>query len=60
MSEKEAANGVESLSLEENPASQHPTEEDDDYVDPWTVTSKSDAGIDYDKLISKSASWNKR
>lgn len=27
--------------------------EDDDFVDPWTVESKSDSGIDYDKLILK-------
>lgn len=27
---------------------------DDDFVDPWTVSSKSETGIDYDKLISKS------
>lgn len=26
---------------------------DDDVVDPWNVTSKSDTGIDYDKLISR-------
>lgn len=26
---------------------------DDDFVDPWNVSSKSDAGLDYDKLISK-------
>jgi hypothetical protein len=26
---------------------------DDDVVDPWNVTSKSDTGIDYDKLISE-------
>lgn len=26
--------------------------EEDDFVDPWTVVSKSGAGIDYDKLIS--------
>lgn len=26
---------------------------DEDVVDPWTVTSKSDTGIDYDKLIVK-------
>lgn len=26
--------------------------EDDDFVDPWNVESKSDAGVDYDKLIS--------
>jgi len=29
-----------------------PAEEDDDVVDPWNVQSKSDKGIDYDKLIS--------
>ena len=28
-------------------------EDDDDFVDPWNVESKSDKGIDYDKLISK-------
>lgn len=27
--------------------------EDDDFVDPWTVSGKSETGIDYDKLISK-------
>ena len=24
----------------------------EDFVDPWNVTSSSDAGVDYDKLIS--------
>lgn len=28
-------------------------DEEDDFVDPWNVTSKNDAGVDYDKLISK-------
>jgi len=28
-------------------------EDDDDVVDPWNVTSKSDSGINYDKLIVK-------
>merc|ERR1712227_437936 len=27
--------------------------EDDDFVDPWSVSSKSDTGIDYDKLIRR-------
>ncbi|XP_004921808.1 tryptophan--tRNA ligase, cytoplasmic [Bombyx mori] len=27
--------------------------EDEDFVDPWTVTGKSDTGIDYDKLIKR-------
>ena len=29
------------------------TNDDDDVVDPWNVSSKSDKGVDYDKLISK-------
>lgn len=28
--------------------------DDDDVVDPWNVSGKSETGIDYDKLISKS------
>ncbi|XP_058468046.1 tryptophan--tRNA ligase, cytoplasmic isoform X2 [Malaya genurostris] len=28
-------------------------EDDNDIVDPWTVISKSDAGVDYDKLIKR-------
>lgn len=28
-------------------------EEQNDVVDPWNVTSSSDTGIDYEKLISK-------
>lgn len=28
------------------------SKDDDDFVDPWNVESKSDAGVDYDKLIS--------
>ena len=28
-------------------------EEEEDVVDPWTVSSKSDKGVDYEKLISK-------
>ena len=27
--------------------------EEDDFVDPWNVVSKSATGLDYDKLISK-------
>lgn len=27
--------------------------EEDDVVDPWNVTGKSQTGIDYDKLISE-------
>ena len=27
--------------------------EEEDIVDPWTVSSKSDKGVDYDKLIGE-------
>lgn len=27
--------------------------QEDDFVDPWNVASKSETGIDYDKLIRK-------
>lgn len=27
--------------------------EDEDFVDPWNVVSKSATGVDYDKLISE-------
>ena len=29
------------------------SEQEEDFVDPWNVTSNSDTGIDYDKLIRK-------
>ena len=48
------------LTLEENGPKAEETvaaavinEDDDDVVDPWNVESKSDKGIDYDKLIKK-------
>ena len=28
-------------------------DKDEDFVDPWTVSTTSDKGIDYEKLISK-------
>lgn len=34
--------------------SDHQQNEDDDIVNPWDVVSKSQTGVDYDKLISKS------
>lgn len=34
-----------------------PSEEDEDIVNPWNVCGKSDAGIDYDKLISELNSY---
>lgn len=42
----EIVNNVEALSI-------NVKNEDDDIVDPWTVASKSETGVDYDKLISK-------
>lgn len=45
-SEEVIVEGVDALALAENG-------EQDDFVDPWTVSSKSDAGIDYDKLIKR-------
>ena len=30
-------------------------EEEEDVVDPWTVSSKSDKGVDYEKLTKKFA-----
>lgn len=38
-----AETAIDALKLEEN----------DDFVDPWSVQSQSDTGIDYDKLIRK-------
>ncbi len=34
-------------------AKQAEEQDDDDFVDPWKVESKSAKGVDYDKLISK-------
>ena len=46
------AENMEALNLSTKPRVE-PAEESDDFVDPWNVASKSDKGIDYDKLISK-------
>lgn len=47
MTENEkVAEAVEAITL-------NGVETDDDFVDPWNVTSKSDTGIDYDKLIKR-------
>ena len=39
--------------IEQLNVQQESAEQEDDFVDPWTVTSQSDTGIDYDKLIRK-------
>lgn len=54
----QVAEAVEALSLNADEAvvtGVEVTATQDDVVDPWTVTSSSDSGIDYDKLISKFA-----
>lgn len=43
----------EKLSIVNNVISSNDVE-DEDFVDPWNVVSKSDNGVDYDKLICKS------
>ena len=43
---------MEKLSVEDKPDDVS-KEDEEDFVDPWNVASKSDTGIDYDKLIRK-------
>lgn len=43
-------NHVEELSLQEDQM-ENQKKSEEDQVDPWNVVSKSEAGIDYDKLI---------
>jgi len=49
MMEAKVEENLEKLKVED--AGNEETEED--VVDPWNVTSSSDKGIDYDKLIKK-------
>jgi len=56
--EDQLTNTMEALDLSKKadavPAQEAPVEEkDDDFVDPWNVVSKSDKGVDYDKLIKR-------
>lgn len=44
---------VKNLSLEDNNDVVKDGPAEDDVVDPWTVTSTSDSGVDYDKLIKR-------
>ncbi|XP_065093994.1 tryptophan--tRNA ligase, cytoplasmic [Ochlerotatus camptorhynchus] len=44
---------VENIKLEENNGSSTSAADEEDFVDPWTVTSKSDTGVDYEKLIKR-------
>jgi hypothetical protein len=50
MSQDTIVEATQSIQLDV-PTSEKPNEDDDDIVDPWNVTSKSDSGINYDKLI---------
>jgi len=49
--EERVVEGIDALTFDNDPAEE--AAEEDDFVDPWTVSSKSDSGIDYDKLTSK-------
>lgn len=52
MSDENVPEGVDALTLNDDQITPGDSEESD-FVDPWNVTSTSDTGIDYDKLISK-------
>lgn len=49
----ELINKVEDLEIRGGQVNGAKEENDEDVVDPWNVVSKSQTGIDYDKLISK-------
>lgn len=42
-----------SITSTQSPEKKIVNEEEDDVVDPWNVVSKSQTGVDYDKLISE-------
>ncbi|XP_067119937.1 tryptophan--tRNA ligase, cytoplasmic [Centruroides vittatus] len=44
--------GLENMVLEEN-IDNEKSKQEDDFVDPWNVVSKSAAGVDYDKLTQR-------
>lgn len=48
MAEAELTNNLEQVKLQNGTA-----DTNQDVVNPWNVTSDSDAGVDYDKLIRK-------
>ena len=55
MAESDVTSQVEDLKVTDENATfaTIDAEEDDQIVDPWNVETKSDKGVDYDKLISK-------
>ncbi len=50
MAEPDLSSKVDELKVAENAAE---ADDDDQIIDPWQVVTKSDKGVDYDKLISK-------
>lgn len=46
-------NEVNYMTEERTEAEGAPSTVEDDVVTPWTVSSSSETGVDYDKLISK-------
>lgn len=44
---------VENIKLDENNVGSTNPADEEDFVDPWTVTSKSAAGVNYEKLIER-------
>ena len=50
---KEIATVQNNLDISNSNVCEGGTEEEEDVVNPWNVVSKSETGVDYDKLISK-------
>jgi hypothetical protein len=53
MASANVADTLSAMELSERAAADGSADCEDDVVDPWNVVSKSQTGIDYDKLISK-------
>ena len=53
MAEQDLPSKVEDMKVTENAAANADDDDDDQIVDPWHVETKSDKGVDYDKLISE-------
>jgi tryptophanyl-tRNA synthetase len=51
--DQELAGQVGGVSVKDEGYPNGPSGDDEDVVDPWTVTSKSQTGVDYDKLIKR-------
>ncbi|XP_072025449.1 tryptophan--tRNA ligase, cytoplasmic-like [Amphiura filiformis] len=53
MAEQDLSSKVDDLKVTENAAEAVNDDDDDQVVDPWNVVTKSDKGVDYDKLIKR-------